>query len=249
MPMMVVRADSLGKTGYETPAELDADTALLARVERMRRTAGELMGMGDVSGDGRPQGLPRSAPEEPSRCLVALPRTDSNTPGARCDRRDRVASTAVAPGTVASEVARIDVASKRLVVAVEHPAGQIEVTLEIHPAADGIDVVSAGLVRTARVIFDGTIYVPGTALEPRQVGDDSPSAPRPDTRNCEPKPTPGARTQAASRRSRDCVGNHGYRAPKVTASVPRCRARWQRPAIPRGRCMDQGGRIAKHLVT
>ena len=173
MPMMVVRADSLGKTGYETPAELDADTALLARVERMRRTAGELMGMGDVSRTVVPKvslvAPPRSGPGVSSRYLVPT-RTHQAHPatGAIC-----VASAAVAPGTVVSEVARIDVASKPLVVAVEHPAGQLEVTLEIHPAADGIDVVSAGLVRTARLILDGTIYVPRNALEPRQVGDDS----------------------------------------------------------------------------
>ena len=74
MPMMVVRADSLGKTGYETPAELDADTALFARVEQMRRTAGELMGMGDVSGMVVPKvslvAPPRSGHGVSSRYLV-----------------------------------------------------------------------------------------------------------------------------------------------------------------------------------
>ena len=88
MPMMVVRADSLGKTGYETPAELDADTAFLARVERMRRTAGELMGMGDVSGMVVPKVSLVAPPKKPLRCLVALPGADSSVPGARCDRRD-----------------------------------------------------------------------------------------------------------------------------------------------------------------
>ena len=62
--------------------------------------------------------------------------------------------------------------SKPLVVAVEHPAGQLEVSLDIHRAADGIEVVSAGLVRTARLIFDGRIYVPRNALEPGQIGDE-----------------------------------------------------------------------------
>ncbi len=91
-----------------------------------------------------------------------------------------VASAAVAPGTVASEVARIDAASKPLVVAVEHPAGQLEIGLDIRRAADGIEVMSAGLVRTARRIFDGRIHVPGYALEPGQFGDAPLSVPRPD---------------------------------------------------------------------
>ena len=174
MPMMVVRADSLAKTGYETPAELDADTAFLARVERMRRTAGEMMGLGDVSGMVIPKvslvAPPRNGHGISSRYLVPLRTHQAHAAtGAIC-----VASAAVAPGTVASEVVRIDTASKPLVVAVEHPAGQLEIGLDIRRAADGIEVMSAGLVRTARRIFDGRIHVPGNALEPGQFGDAPP---------------------------------------------------------------------------
>ena len=173
MPMMVVRADSLGKTGYETPAELDADTSLFARVERMRRTAGLLMGMGDVSGMVVPKvslvAPPRSGHGVSSRYLVPNRTHQAHAAtGAVC-----VASAAVAPGTVASEVARIDTASKPLAVAVEHPAGRLEVSLDVQRAPGGIEVVSAGLVRTARLIFDGRVHVPCDALEPREIGDDS----------------------------------------------------------------------------
>ena len=173
MPMMLMRADSLGKTGYESPAELDADTAFLARVERMRRTAGELMGMGDVSGMVIPKvslvAPPRSGHGVSSRYLVPTRTHQAHAAtGAIC-----VASAAVAPGTVASQVARIDMALKPLVVAVEHPAGRMEVSLDVRPAPDGIEVASAGFVRTARLIFDGRIYVPGDALEPRRACGDS----------------------------------------------------------------------------
>ena len=173
MPMMMVRADSLGKTGYESPAELDADTSLFARVERMRRTAGELMGMGDVSGMVVPKvslvAPPRSGHGVSSRYLVPNRTHQAHAAtGAVC-----VASAAVAPGTVASEVARVDTASKPLAVAVEHPAGRLEVSLDVRRAAGGIEVVSAGLVRTARLIFDGRIYIPRDAFESGRVGDDS----------------------------------------------------------------------------
>ena len=173
MPMMVVRADSLGKTGYETPAELDADTSLFARVERMRRIAGELMGMGDVSGMVVPKvslvAPPRSGHGVSSRYLVPNRTHQAHAAtGAVC-----VAGAAVAPGTVASEVARLDMASKPLAVAVEHPAGRLEVSLDIRSAAGGIEVVSAGLVRTARFIFDGRIHVPRNVFEPGRTGDDS----------------------------------------------------------------------------
>ncbi|WP_310585777.1 PrpF domain-containing protein, partial [Klebsiella pneumoniae] len=49
MPVVIIPAEYLGKTGYELPAELDADKALLARIESIRLQAGKAMGLGDVS--------------------------------------------------------------------------------------------------------------------------------------------------------------------------------------------------------
>ncbi len=40
MPVVVMRASDLGKTGAESPAELEADKALKARVEAIRLEAG-----------------------------------------------------------------------------------------------------------------------------------------------------------------------------------------------------------------
>ena len=50
MPLMMVRAADLGLTGRERPAELDANAALLEKIEAMRLEAGRRMGLGDVSG-------------------------------------------------------------------------------------------------------------------------------------------------------------------------------------------------------
>jgi 4-oxalomesaconate tautomerase len=49
MPVVLMRAADLGATGSETPAELDADAALKARIESIRLQAGQRMGLGDVS--------------------------------------------------------------------------------------------------------------------------------------------------------------------------------------------------------
>ena len=164
MPMMLVRADAFGKTGYESPAELDADTDMFARIEAMRLQAGELMGLGDVSNLVIPKvGLvapPRGGSGISSRYLVPHRTHQAHAAtGAIC-----VASAAVAPGTVASEVANIDLAAKPLMVTVEHPSGQLDIDLNIRSSADGVEVISGGLVRTARLIFDGTIFVPAAAI-------------------------------------------------------------------------------------
>ena len=49
MPVVLIPATSVGRTGYEGVAQLNADTDLKARLEALRRAAGPLMGLGDVS--------------------------------------------------------------------------------------------------------------------------------------------------------------------------------------------------------
>ena len=49
MPVVVIRAADLGRTGYETRDALNADTALKARIESIRRQAGPAMNLGDVT--------------------------------------------------------------------------------------------------------------------------------------------------------------------------------------------------------
>ena len=48
MPVVVMRAEDLGASGYESREALDADGALKERLETVRRQAGPLMNLGDV---------------------------------------------------------------------------------------------------------------------------------------------------------------------------------------------------------
>lgn len=62
MPLVMLRAADLQRTGYETVAELNADTELKTKVEDLRLKAGVLMGLGDVSKKNLSQDVPdRSA--------------------------------------------------------------------------------------------------------------------------------------------------------------------------------------------
>src|SRR5689334_1670176 len=49
-PLVLVAAASLGRTGYETKTELDADKRLFERVEAVRLEASRRMGLGDATG-------------------------------------------------------------------------------------------------------------------------------------------------------------------------------------------------------
>ena len=165
VPMVVVQAQSLGKTGYETKAELDADPGFLARIETIRRRGGDLMGLGDVSQGVIPKfGMiapPRQGNSLTSRYFVphVCHATHALT-GAIC-----VACCAYLSGTVAHDIALLKGTSVETVT-LEHPAGTIDVILETNtpsptdrkPTAPVIE--RAGVVRTARLLFSGDIHVP-----------------------------------------------------------------------------------------
>ena len=48
MPVIVMKAVDLGRTGHEPREQLDKDAALKARIEAIRLKAGPLMNLGDV---------------------------------------------------------------------------------------------------------------------------------------------------------------------------------------------------------
>ena len=161
--MVLVRAADLGLRGDETPAELDADTALLARLESLRREAGLRMGMGDVSKSVLPKPVIVSpgaqAGSVVSRYFTPL----------RCHRSHAVtgaigvAAAHVLPGTVITDGFQAASAGTRR-VEVLHPAGRIHVDVELSEVDGQFKLVQAALVRTARKILEGTLYVAEHAL-------------------------------------------------------------------------------------
>jgi 2-methylaconitate cis-trans-isomerase PrpF len=62
VPVVIIPAAALGKQGTETPAQLNADTELLDRLEEIRRAAAWRMGLGDVRDKVMPKVALISAP-------------------------------------------------------------------------------------------------------------------------------------------------------------------------------------------
>lgn len=157
MPVVVVKAADIGRSGHESREQLDGDTELKARIEAIRLQAGPLMGLGDVA-----------RKPIPKICLVSEPRaggsiaTRSFIPHACHDSIGvfaavTVATAAALPGTPASEVAQMPAGRDRL-VQVEHPSGELTVTLTVGGSLERPVVERAGLLRTARKLFDGIAY-------------------------------------------------------------------------------------------
>jgi 2-methylaconitate cis-trans-isomerase PrpF len=148
MPLVIACAADFGKTGYETPDELNADSALLARMETVRREAGRLMGFGDVSKRVLPKfdlvTPPRHGGVICSRYFTpAAAHTSHAVTGALC-----LAAACLIPGTVAARVARLLPENANRVV-IEHPAGSLATEITLRMEGGAITIPTAAFVRTA----------------------------------------------------------------------------------------------------
>ena len=163
MPMMIARASDFWVTGAETQDELDANTALFERMEKIRIEAGRRMGLGDVTKSVTPKiGLVSKAQEGGHfSARYFMPWTTHPTlavTGSQC-----LAACALAPGTVAEGLVR-PVDGSPTVMRIEHPMGEMEVTVTFKRTDDSFTFISAGLVRTARLIARGEVLVPSRLM-------------------------------------------------------------------------------------
>ncbi|MDU8945434.1 4-oxalomesaconate tautomerase [Ovoidimarina sediminis] len=163
MPMMIARAADFGISGYESREDLDANTALFARMEALRLQAGTLMGLGDVSEAVTPKIGLIAPPRDGGHFAVRYFMPWSTHPTVAVTGSQCLAACAIAPGTVADGIAR-DVGPAPAVVLVEHPLGKLEVTVDYAMEGETLTFRSAGLVRTARLIARGEVLVPGEAF-------------------------------------------------------------------------------------
>lgn len=156
MPVVVLRADAVGVTGYEPPAELEADEGLVARLEAIRLKAGDLMNLGDVTELTVPKMTMVAAPERPGAALT----TRTFIPH-RCHQAIgvlgavSVATAALLPGAPAHELAVLTTPGS---VVLEHPTGDFEAAVTVTMQGDTPVVGQAGIVRTARKLMDGTAF-------------------------------------------------------------------------------------------
>jgi 4-oxalomesaconate tautomerase len=156
MPVVVVAAGALGRTGYETVAELEADSELGHRVQALRLAAGPLMGLGDVS-----------ATSVPKISLIAPP-ADGGTVCTRTFIPVRVhdsigvlgaisvATALLLDGAAGADLATVKPGQTRFDI--EHPTGHLEVEAEVDTTSQPPTVIRSGVVRTARKLFDGTVF-------------------------------------------------------------------------------------------
>jgi hypothetical protein len=153
-PLMILRAEALGKTGHESPAELDADPDFLARLESLRIKAGLLMGLGDVRALVIPKPVLIAPPAKGGTLTARYFMPHSAHKALAVTGAVGIATACATPGTITSVFATLGGLSEP--IRIEHPSGCLELTLR-RAHADG--PVEASLVRTARKIFEGSVFV------------------------------------------------------------------------------------------
>ena len=178
MPVVCLRAADFGISGYESPAELEANEELKARVEAIRLAAGKLMNLGDVSN----KTVPKMSLLAPARdggelnTRTFIPHRVHESIGVL--GAVSVATASMLPGSVAQlvsagstaapagRVAQVSTsATSQAEVIVEHPTGFFTVSMEVDSSSGTPVVTKSALLRTARLLMRGEVYVPSSLLE------------------------------------------------------------------------------------
>ncbi len=176
-PFVFVRATDLGMKDDATSDQIAADEPLLRKCEEIRSVVAEIMGIA------KKEDATRLSPGVPKIALVSPP-TTYQTPKGRVDARDVdvvarmtalqklhkayavtgavcLGAAAKVEGTIVNEIYRRVQPENPPAVRIGHPSGTIQVEIETRKENGGLILSKAALARTARLLMDGTVYLPG----------------------------------------------------------------------------------------
>jgi len=176
-PTIFVDAKSLGLKGTELQKDINGDTALLARAEKVRAQGALAMGLiRNLAGAAERQGTPKLA-------FVAKPADYTASDGRKVEASSidllarvfsmgvlhhamtgtgavAIAAASAVPGTLVSRLAPIGKDGR---VRFGHPSGTLSVGAEAREVAQGQwQVTKVSLSRTARRLMEGWVRVPAT---------------------------------------------------------------------------------------
>lgn len=161
MPMVIARASDFNITGYESRDELDNNKELFKRIEKIRLAAAIKMGMGDCCQSVIPKfGLiSRASAGGTINTRYFMPWATHPTlavTGSHC-----FSACVLTPDTVAEGLLNPPADSPARLI-LEHPQGKMEVLMRFDSNKPSSAPESAGVIRTARKLASGELYVPSS---------------------------------------------------------------------------------------
>lgn len=175
MPTAIVDAATLGLRGVELPADINADAALLERLEHARTAACVAMGLADSV-----EAASATRLHTPKLAFVSRPvdhpvASGHNLPAGAADVTARIvsmgklhhamtgtggisiAAASRVPGTVVSRLGRPSPGGVRI----GHASGTLMLDVELREQEGTWCLLRAALGRTARCLMRGSVHVPG----------------------------------------------------------------------------------------
>ncbi len=160
---MLLRAADFGLSGYETKETLDNNASLKTQLENIRLQAGELMNLGNVE----QQSIPKMCLLSPPQYAGRLVNTRMFIPHVCHDAIGVLAAVSVATAclisnSIAKNIAVLTIDNKDINqgFSVEHPSGEFAVNLEFRYDNGRLIVEKSGVIRTARLLSRGDVFVP-----------------------------------------------------------------------------------------
>ncbi len=160
MPVVCVKAGDLDLSGDEKPSDIESNRDVCDKVERIRRAAGYLMNLGDVTNATVPK-VSLLSPAMHGGAIMTrtfIPAKVHEAIGVF--GAVSVATACLVAGSVASEVADVSLHQSPITLDIEHPSGYFSVSLVVDHTTADVVVTSAALVRTARLLMRGQVFVP-----------------------------------------------------------------------------------------
>ncbi|AOM81843.1 2-methylaconitate cis-trans isomerase PrpF family protein [Salisediminibacterium beveridgei] len=173
-PFVFVRGESIGMTGKELPEDLIANPEYMERLETIRSWAAVQTGSVEDAANATD-----ASPNVPRVAFVTAPVDYETSEGQTIHAQDvtilarqmsmqkphrtyavtgSICTSAAAeiPGTVVNEAA----IKRGETIVIGHPSGVIEVDAKVTLNGDNLSIDKVGVVRTARKIMEGTVFIP-----------------------------------------------------------------------------------------
>jgi 4-oxalomesaconate tautomerase len=163
MPVVILDAADFGLSGDESPQALEANATLRQRVEKIRLELGPRMNLGDVA----QKTVPKMSLVSPARhggqlsTRTFIPHRVHEAIGVL--GAVSVATACVVRGTVAERIAGRSGAAGPRPLEIEHPTGFFTVEMDVKGGGSDLRVNRSALLRTARKLMRGEVYVPAAA--------------------------------------------------------------------------------------
>ncbi len=173
MPIVIMRASDFGLVGNESKETLETNELLKQKIEQIRLKAGYLMNLGDVKDQTIPKMCLISPPENGGaiNTRMFIPHVVHEAIGVLA--AVSVATACVIPDTICGEFTNDDLRFtnkntekhsqfniQHSTLSIEHPSGEFTVNLEYEFIENQIKILKSGIIRTARILSRGEVYIP-----------------------------------------------------------------------------------------